>query len=307
MTLTTRPPSPDSIPCCAGCSMARFCLVGERAPDSIEPADMLAHRVVRLRKGEPLYLLGDPVVALFAIRVGTVKTHVATEDGRTQVVGFHFPGEMVGLDSIGRHQYASYATALEDTKVCMIPMDTLRKLAASTPTLASRVFMALDRQAQHTRALQTLLALMTAEERLVTFLLWISEGLSARGFSPSEFILRMSREEIGSYIGLTLETVSRQFSRLAECGLIRVKHRSVALVDKAALRAIAARPAISAVAPAPNSRRAGGQGVPAQGAGALVSAQAWMAPTLSESAAGARHADSVKINPFAWEVGNGQQ
>ncbi|WP_346348609.1 cyclic nucleotide-binding domain-containing protein [Cupriavidus sp. WKF15] len=273
-------------------------------PDTIKQGE-LAHRVVRLRKGEPLYLLGDPVTALFAIRVGTVKTHVATEDGRTQVVGFHFPGEMVGLDSIGRRRYASYATALEDTKVCMIPMDALRALAASTPALASRVFLALDRQAQRTRGLQTLLALMTAEERLVTFLLWISEGLSARGFSSSEFILRMSREEIGSYIGLTLETVSRQFSRLAECGLIRVKHRSVALVDKAGLRAIAARPAISAVPPGPGSRRAA-QRAQAQGAGALVPAKAWTAPTLPQSAAGARHAE-VKMNPFAWEAGNGQQ
>jgi CRP/FNR family transcriptional regulator len=287
--------------------MARFCLVGEQEPDGNQPNDVLTHRVVRLRKGEPLYLLGDPVAALFAIRVGTVKTHVATEDGRTQVVGFHFPGEMVGLDSIGRRQYASYATALEDTKVCMIPMDALRSLAASTPTLANRIFLALDRQAQRTRGLQTLLALMTAEERLVTFLLWIAEGLSARGFSSSEFILRMSREEIGSYIGLTLETVSRQFSRLAECGLIQVKHRSVALVDKVALRAIAARPAISAVPPGPGSRRAGVQRARAQEGGALASAPARTARTLPQSAAGARHADTLKANPFALEAVNGQQ
>lgn len=190
----------------------------------------------------------------------------------------------------------------------MIPMDALRTLAASTPALASRVFLALDRQAQRTRALQTLLALMTAEERLVTFLLWISEGQSARGFSSSEFILRMSREEIGSYIGLTLETVSRQFSRLAEYGLIRVKHRSVALVDKAGLRAIAARPAISAVPSSTSSRRAGVPHAPAQGAIPLAPEQAWAARIPPQSAGGARHTDSgVKTNPFAWETGNGQQ
>ncbi|MFC4342020.1 helix-turn-helix domain-containing protein [Cupriavidus numazuensis] len=285
--------------------MARFCLAGECEADGAGPADGLAHRVIRLRKGEPLYLLGDPLAALFAIRVGTVKTHVATEDGRTQVVGFHFPGEVVGLDSIGRRQYASYATALEDTKVCMIPMDVLRPLAASTPALASRVFRALDGYAQRTRALQTLLALMTAEERLVTFLLWISEGLSARGFSSSEFILRMSREEIGSYIGLTLETVSRQFSRLAEYGLIRVKHRSVALVDKAGLRAIADRPAISPIPPGTNRRRGGEPRGPAQAARA--SAPAWATRIQPESATVAMQADNPKINPFAWEAGNGQQ
>jgi CRP/FNR family transcriptional regulator len=117
----------------------------------------------------------------------------------------------------------------------------------------------------------------------------------------------MSREEIGSYIGLTLETVSRQFSRLAECGLIRVKHRSVALLDKAGLHAIAARPAISAVPPGATGRRAGVPRVPAQGARALAASQPRPARTLPQPAAGARHADGLKIVPLAWETGNGQQ
>lgn len=208
-------------------------------------------RTVRLRKRQSLYLLGDPVSALYAIRVGTVKTHVTTEDGRTQVVGFHFPGDMVGLDSLGRPQYASYATALEDTKLCRIPVEVLRAATTHTPALGNQLFLALDRQAQRARALQTMLALMTAEERLVTFLLWLADGFAARGFSSTAFLLRMSREEIGSYIGLTLETVSRQFSRLADCGLVRVRHRSVELLDKHALRAIAERATISARVPAP--------------------------------------------------------
>jgi CRP/FNR family transcriptional regulator len=238
----------DAMPCNAGCQMAGFCQDGGRQPAGCcQPGK----RTVRLRKGEFLYLLGDPVTSLYAIRAGTVKTHVTTEDGRTQVVGFHFPGDIVGLDSLARPHYASYATALEDTKLCMFAADALRHAAAGMPGLGHPLFLALDGQAQRARAVQTMLALMTAEERLVTFLLWLADGFAARGFSSSEFVLRMSREEIGSYIGLTLETVSRQFSRLAEGGLIGVRHRAIALLDKCALRAIAEGPMISARAPVP--------------------------------------------------------
>ncbi|WP_354684403.1 helix-turn-helix domain-containing protein [Cupriavidus necator] len=231
----------DPMPCSAHCPMARLCMEG----------GLSRQRTVRLRKGQSLYLLGDPVVALYAIRVGTVKTHVTTGDGRTQVVGFHFPGDMVGLDSVALPRYASYATALEDTKLCLIPVALVSAATKATPVLGNELFLALDQQAQRARALQTMLALMTAEERLVTFLLWIADGFAARGFSSSEFILRMSREEIGSYIGLTLETVSRQFSRLDDSGLIRVRHRRVELLDKPALRAIAGRPTICAAGAMP--------------------------------------------------------
>jgi CRP/FNR family transcriptional regulator len=227
--------------------MASFCEERGRRRTGSEPAGADAgHRVVRLRKGEFLYLMGDPVISLYAIRVGTVKTHVTTEDGRTQVVAFHFPGDMVGLDSLAHQHYASYATALEDTKLCLFPVDALRQQAVSHALLGTQLLLGLDGLLQRARAVQTMLALMTAEERLVTFLLWLADGFATRGYSSSAFVLRMSREEIGSYMGLTLETVSRQFSRLAEAGLIAVRHRAITLLDKPALRAIAARPMILA-------------------------------------------------------------
>ncbi|WP_234825006.1 helix-turn-helix domain-containing protein [Cupriavidus necator] len=261
-----RRPQRDAMPCSTGCQMASVCPDARQRHQGCRPAGAeTGQRTVRLRKGQFLYLLGDPVTALYAIRVGTLKTHVTTEDGRIQVVGFHFPGDMVGLDSLAGPHYASYATALEDTKLCLFPMDALRHAAASLPPLANRLFLALDGQLRHARALQTMLALMTAEERLVTFLLWLADGFAARGFSSSEFVLRMSREEIGSYIGLTLETVSRQFSRLAEVGLIGVRHRTITLRDKHALRAIAARPMILAHAPAPGLPMAIDEPRPAQG------------------------------------------
>ncbi|MBF6987879.1 helix-turn-helix domain-containing protein [Cupriavidus sp. IK-TO18] len=241
-----RSASPDALPCCDSCPHAQGCQGAGLVRHAHPAAGPQPQRGVRLRKGQPLYLIGDPVTALYAIRVGTLKTHVTTEDGRTQVVGFHFPGELVGLDSLVRTRYASYATALEDTKLCMIAVDLGSAAMAAAPALAIQLFLALDCMTQRARAMQTMLALMTAEERLVTFLLWMADGFAARGFSSSAFILRMSREEIGSYVGLTLETVSRQFSRMAGIGLIRVRNRCVELLDKPALRAIAERPKISA-------------------------------------------------------------
>ncbi|MEM5427894.1 helix-turn-helix domain-containing protein [Cupriavidus oxalaticus] len=236
---------PDALPCCDSCPHAHGCHGAGLARHAHPAAGPQPQRSIRLRKGQPLYLIGDPVTALYAIRVGTVKTHVTTADGRTQVVGFHFPGELVGLDSLVRARYASYATALEDTRLCMIAVDLDSATTAAAPALAIPLFLALDCLSQRARAMQTMLALMTAEERLVTFLLSMADGFAARGFSSSAFILRMSREEIGSYVGLTLETVSRQFSRLAGIGLIRVRRRCVELLNKPALRAIAERPAIS--------------------------------------------------------------
>lgn len=258
-----RQPQREAMPCSTCCQMAGACPDGVPAGQARgAPGVEAAQRMVRLRKGEFLYLLGDPVTSVYAIRVGTIKTHVTTEDGRTQVVAFHFPGDMVGLDSLARPHYASYATALEDTKLCLFTVDALRLAAATLAPLGRQLLLALDGQLQRARAVQTMLALMTAEERLVTFLLWLADGFALRGFSSSAFVLRMSREEIGSYIGLTLETVSRQFSRLAEGGLITVRHRTITLLDKPALRAIAARPMILAHAPAPRLRMAGGASAP---------------------------------------------
>ncbi|CAQ71941.1 putative transcriptional regulator, CAP CRP domains [Cupriavidus taiwanensis LMG 19424] len=257
------------MPCSMCCQMAGACperaagRAGQGAGQGAAGARP-AQRMVRLRKGEFLYLLGDPVTSVYAIRVGTIKTHVTTEDGRTQVVAFHFPGDMVGLDSLVRPHYASYATALEDTKLCLFTVDTPYLGPAMPAPLGRQLLLALDGQLQRARAVQTMLALMTAEERLVTFLLWLADGFALRGFSSSAFVLRMSREEIGSYIGLTLETVSRQFSRLAESGWITVRHRTITLVDKAALRAIAARPMILAHAPVPRLPRSRGESAQAE-------------------------------------------
>ncbi len=200
--------------------------------------DSLVQERVRVRKGETLYRLGDPLTAVYAIRFGTLKTHLTMEDGRSQITGFHLPGEVVGLDGLGEMQHASDATALEDTEVCVVRFGDLQSLSGVLPSLQHQFMRLMSKEISQDQVMLITLGSMRAEERLAAFLINLSERLSARGYSASEFVLRMSREEIGSYLGLKLETVSRLFSRFAEAGLIQIRQRHVKLVDMAGIKQI---------------------------------------------------------------------
>ena len=203
--------------------------------------DTLVQERVRVHKGETLYRMGEPLTAVYAIRFGTLKTHVTMEDGRTQITGFHLPGEVVGLDGLGEMQHASDATALEDTEVCVVRFDDLQPLSGTLPSLQQQFLRLMSKEISQDQIMLITLGSMRAEERLAAFLVNMSERLSMRGYSSSEFVLRMSREEIGSYLGLKLETVSRLFSRFAEAGLIQIRQRHVNLVDMEGIRQVYSR------------------------------------------------------------------
>lgn len=221
---------------CSTCSLGQLCLpIGMSAQD-VEKMDTLVQERVRVRKGESLYRLGDPLDAVYAIRFGTLKTHVTMEDGRAQITGFHLPGEVVGFDGLTEMRHASDATALEDTEVCVVRYGEIQSLSASLPSLQHQFMRLMSREITQDQMMLITLGSMRAEERLAGFLISLSERLSARGYSPSEFVLRMSREEIGSYLGLKLETVSRLFSRFAEAGLLQIRQRHVKLVDMDGIR-----------------------------------------------------------------------
>lgn len=203
--------------------------------------DSLVQERIRVSKGETLYRLGDPLTAVYAVRFGTLKTHVSMEDGRSQVTGFYLPGEVVGLDGFETMHHASDATALEDTEVCIVRYSEIQTLSTSLPTLQHQFMRLMAREISQDQVMLITLGSMRAEERLAAFLVNLSERLSARGYSPSEFVLRMSREEMGSYLGLKLETVSRLFSRFAEAGLIQIRQRHVKLVDIPGIKQIFSR------------------------------------------------------------------
>jgi CRP/FNR family transcriptional regulator len=197
----------------------------------LDKVDALVKERVALKKGGSLYRHGDLMTSVYSIRFGTLKTEHGLSDGRSQVVGFHLPGEILGLDAIGDGHHQSDAIALEDSEACIIRFAEFESLARQIPALQNQFHRILSRELTQDQRHLLALGSMRAEERLAGFLLSLSERLAARGYTNHEFDLRMSREEIGSYIGIQIETVSRLLSRFAEAGLIQVKQRHVKLID----------------------------------------------------------------------------
>ena len=195
---------------------------------------------IRLRKGDVLFRAGDRFTALFAVRVGSLKTVTLTDDGSEQVSGYHLTGEIVGVEGVGNDVHACQAVALEDTEVCTLPFDRVEQLARDDASFQRRLYRLLSSAIVRQRAVTLVVGTMRAEQRLASFLVDLSNRYHARGYSPTEFVLRMTREEIGSHLGLKLETVSRIFSRFAEERLIVVSGRVLKLLDRAALQRLVA-------------------------------------------------------------------
>jgi CRP/FNR family transcriptional regulator, anaerobic regulatory protein len=221
---------------CGDCGSRDLCLPAGLSPEGIRQVDGVVANRVRVRKRESLYRAGEPFAALYAIRLGTFKTLVLTDDGREQITGFHMPGDLLGLDSVGRDRYGCQAVALEDGEVCVLPFNRLDELAHEVPLLQRNLYRSLTTDICRDQNMLLLLGSRCAEERVALFLLNLAEAFRERGYSSSEFVLRMSREEIASYLGLQLETVSRLFSHLQEDGLIQVQGRAIKLLDMPALK-----------------------------------------------------------------------
>jgi CRP/FNR family transcriptional regulator, anaerobic regulatory protein len=216
---------------CSTCHLRDICLpCGLSDPDT-ERLDGLMFARRKVAAGQALYHQGDKFQFIYAVRTGTFKSSLTLADGREQVSGFHMAGELMGLDGVASGAHASGATALEDTEVCAIPYVHLNELAAQSASLQLVVARLMSREIVREHSLMMLLGSMNAEERLAAFLLNLSQRLNARGYSPSEFHLRMSRAEIGSYLGMKLETVSRTFSAFQQQGLLEVDKRHIRIVD----------------------------------------------------------------------------
>jgi CRP/FNR family transcriptional regulator len=190
----------------------------------------------KVKRKTALFRNGEKFHALYAIRTGTFKTCVTAEDGRDQVTGFQMAGELLGLDGISNDRHSCDAVALEDSQVCVIPFEQLEELSREFTDLQRQLHRIMSREIVRDHGVMLLLGSMRAEERLAAFLLNLTQRLQARGFSPSALVLRMTREEIGSYLGLKLETVSRTFSKFQEDGLLEVKQRQIRILNQAGLQ-----------------------------------------------------------------------
>ena len=220
---------------CSTCMLNNLCLpMGMSAIDISRFEDVVQERL-RIPKGESLFKAGDCAVAIFGIRVGSLKTQLEDAAGRVQVTGFLFPGEIAGLDGFLEGHQLSHAVALEDSEVCVARVEEIDRIAAHIPSLQQQLRRLTSTEMKRSHQL----GVLRSEQRLAAFLVNMSQRLSILGYSSSEFILRMSREEIGNYLGLTLETVSRLFSRFARENLIRIHQREVKLLDLPALRDLA--------------------------------------------------------------------
>ena len=225
---------------CSQCNLRELCLPFGLTEKEIVKLDKMVASRRRLKRGQHLYRAGAPFEAIYAIKTGFFKTDVLLEDGRDQVTGFQMAGEILGMDGISTEAHTCNAVALEDSEVCVIPFVQLEGLSREIETLQHHFHKVMSREIVRDHGVMMLLGTMRAEERLAAFLLNLSQRFTARGYSPQEFHLRMTREEIGSYLGLKLETVSRAFSRFQEEGFISVQQKHIRILDIAPLKQLLA-------------------------------------------------------------------
>ncbi|CAA0087898.1 Fumarate and nitrate reduction regulatory protein [Halioglobus japonicus] len=236
----------DFIPCqheyrvnCGNCRLNSICLPLTLEDDDIVQLDDIIQRSKPLQKGQHLYREGDEFQSVYAVRSGALKAYKTTDDGREQVTGFYFPGEILGMDGISKNVHDSSAKTLETSAVCEIPFSSLSKLSTLMPNLQHHFFQLMSQRITEDQVLITLLSKNSADERVAALLLSISSRNARRKLSPTHFRLPMSRVDIGNYLGLTVETVSRVFSRMQKLEMLRVDNKEIEILDAQAVRTMA--------------------------------------------------------------------
>lgn len=205
---------------CKTCSLHPLCLPLSLDDNEIDRLDNIIRRGRPIRKGEHLFHQGDKFTSVFAVRTGTLKTYTLTSDGEEQITGFHLASEIIGLNAYDLDEYPASAKALETTNVCEIPIDRLDELSGDLPELRRQLMRMMGKELRADERMMLLLSKKTAEERLSSFLLSLSQRFARRGFSGTTFRLTMSRADMANYLGLAVETVSRVFTRFQKQGLI---------------------------------------------------------------------------------------
>lgn len=220
---------------CGDCSLNPICLPVAVESQELDELDNIIKRSKPMKKGEHLFRASDPFHSIYAVRSGTIKTYTVTEDGEEQVTGFYLPGEILGVDGIGTDAHSNSAKSLETSAVCEIPFEKLEELSVAIPSLQHHFFKLMSQEIQSDQQLIMLLSKKSAEERIASLLLSISTRHQKRGLSPAAFRLPMSRNDIGNFLGLAVETVSRVFTRLQKQGVIAVDGKEVEILDRSHL------------------------------------------------------------------------
>ena len=224
---------------CGNCRLNSICLPLALESDDIQQLDDIIQRSKPLQNNQPLYRVGDDFQSVYAVRSGTLKAYKTTDDGREQVTGFYFPGEILGMDGISNNAHASSAKALETAAICEIPFSSLEKLRSLMPNLQRHFFQLMSREITEDQQLITLLRKNSADERVAALMLSNSTRNARRKLSSTQFRLPMSRVDIGNYLGLTVETVSRVFSRMQKMTILQVDNKEIEILDLDGLRSMA--------------------------------------------------------------------
>lgn len=216
---------------CQSCSISELCLPFSLNEQELDVLDNIIDRKRPIHKGEQIFQDGEKMQSLYAIRSGTFKTFTVNEQGEEQITGFHLAGDLLGFDAIADGEHPSFAKALETSMICEIPYSTLDSLSNSMPKLKKQVLRMMSTEIRADQEMLTLLNRKNAEQRLATFISTLSSRYHARGLSSTEFRLSMTRSDIGNYIGLTVETISRLLNRFHKSGILKVEGKLISILD----------------------------------------------------------------------------
>ena len=224
---------------CASCGLNQLCLPASIGGDDLPRLDQVVEVKKTVDRERTLYAAGQPFHALYVVRSGAFKTFAVDGDGETQVLGFHLPGEIMGLDAIASGRHECSAEALDKSSACEVPFEKLEEVARAIPGLQHQLLRVISREVQNDQRHLVMIGRKVALERLAIFLHSLSQRLERVRRDPHLFVLPMSRRDLANYLGLVIETVSRLFSRLAELGVIEVERKTIRILDPAKLRELA--------------------------------------------------------------------
>jgi len=224
---------------CQDCSISQLCIPYSLNETELDRLDNIIERKKPIQKGQEIFKAGQEMKCLYAIRSGTLKSYTITEQGDEQITAFHLAGDLVGFDGISNGTHPSFSQALETAMICEIPYDTLDNLSTTMPKLRQQILRLMSSEIVGDQNMILLLSKKNAEERLASFIHNLSTRFSARGFSPREFRLSMTRGDIGNYLGLTVETISRLLGRFQKSNMIAVKGKYISIIDEEQLAELA--------------------------------------------------------------------
>jgi len=224
---------------CQNCSLSQLCLPFTLDEKELAQLDLIIERKRPIQKSQTIITAGSPLLSLYAIRSGTMKSFTITESGDEQITAFHLAGDLVGFDAIGTMVHPSFTQALETSMVCEIPYTVLDDLTGKIPKLRRQILRLMSGEIKGDQELISQLSNKSAEARLAAFILSLSSRFSQRGLSPREFRLTMTRSDIGSYLGLTIETISRLLGRFKRDDILKVNGKYITIIDVKKLSSVA--------------------------------------------------------------------